>query len=497
MIILIIIGICIYALLGFLFWHIRPNSKAHSIYALCHDRKNKALSIIICIITILVCTLPMKASPVWNGEIPEHRNQYELMADSILNGHISFDYEVDEKLLSLENPYDPEARKESGVDYHWDHAFYKGKYYMYFGIVPVFLVFIPFKIITGISLTTYHATQLFVAIFIMGIFFLFRLLVKIFFKNMSRPVYLLSSAAFSLASVWYVVSAPALYCTAISSAFCLEIWSLFFFIKAAYETNTDKATVSFSALGALLGGLSFGCRPPVALANLIVIPLAVPIIKKIKKNYTIIFKLILIILPYLIIGASLMLYNYARFDNPFEFGQSYQLTVADQTSYGSIFDVKFKDMAIALYDTFLSSRAIIFCFGIVNYSLILPFSLISILNKKSIEKIKSNKLSFLIITIIVDILVIILSQVLFSPYYIIRYCCDFSWIISILCFVLIGIKFETARCPIKYSFITSIICVSVLVISIWLFFVPYDGNITSYYKDFGSKLITVFTLGVF
>ena len=32
-----------------------------------------------------------------------------------------------------------------------------------------------------------------------------------------------------------------------------------------------------------------------------------------------------------------MLYNYVRFDSPFEFGQSYQLTITDQSNYGNFF----------------------------------------------------------------------------------------------------------------------------------------------------------------
>ena len=76
----------------------------------------------------------MSLSPVWNGTIPGHRDQYERMAQSILNGHLYLEYEdVDPRLSEMENPYDPQARKELGIYYHWDHAFYNGKYYMYFG----------------------------------------------------------------------------------------------------------------------------------------------------------------------------------------------------------------------------------------------------------------------------------------------------------------------------------------------------------------------------
>ena len=111
------------------------------------NMKWKVITAITAIFTVLLCTLPMNLSPMWNGEIPEHRNQYELLADSMLNGHLYIDYDdIDENLLKMENPYDTDARKEQNVRVHWDNAFYNGHYYMYFGVAPVILTFIPYNI---------------------------------------------------------------------------------------------------------------------------------------------------------------------------------------------------------------------------------------------------------------------------------------------------------------------------------------------------------------
>ena len=93
---------------------------------------------------------------------------------------------------------------------------------MYFGVVPVFLLFLPFRLITGMSLTTYHATQVFVALFICGVFANFYMMSKRFFKKMTLGMYLMLASAFSIMSVWYSVDAPALYCTAITGALCME-----------------------------------------------------------------------------------------------------------------------------------------------------------------------------------------------------------------------------------------------------------------------------------
>ena len=162
----------------------------------------------------------------------KNKNQYELMADALLKGQIYLEYgDMDRRLLQMPNPYDTNARRALGVRYHWDHAFYKGRYYMYFGVVPVFLLFIPFKLITGASLTTYHATQVFVGMSIIGLFLFFRLLSKRFFPKLSFAVYLFLGAAVSVTSMVHCVAKPAMYMTAFSSAFCMEIWSVYFYVK--------------------------------------------------------------------------------------------------------------------------------------------------------------------------------------------------------------------------------------------------------------------------
>ena len=73
----------------------------------------KLLIIVLLTATILAAVLPMGLAPMWNGEKPGHRDQYERMAEALLNGRLDLDYgAVDPRLLALENPYDPEASDE-------------------------------------------------------------------------------------------------------------------------------------------------------------------------------------------------------------------------------------------------------------------------------------------------------------------------------------------------------------------------------------------------
>jgi hypothetical protein len=290
----------------------------------------KKIGIIISVIfTLLICTIPMGLSPEWNGKNMYHRNQYELLAESMLKGKVDIEYDsvFYDELSKMENPYDTEKRTEDNIQYKWDHAYYKGKYYMYFGVVPVIVTFLPYRLITGHSLNTYHATQIYVGIFIIGIFYLFYYLKNKTKSKISTIEYIIASIAVSLASIWYAVDYPALYTTAITSGLMFSILSIIMFMKCILD---DKKSIKYLILGSLFGALIFGCRPTIGFVNILFFPALLSVIKKEKREEKILITL-LSLLPYIIIAILLMLYNYVRFESVFEFGQTYQLTDSDQT----------------------------------------------------------------------------------------------------------------------------------------------------------------------
>lgn len=398
--------------------------------------------------TIAACVLPMGELPLWNGENPGHRNQYELMAEAILDGRVDFAYGDEEGLLKLENPYDPDERKESGVKFHWDHAFYDGHYYMYFGVVPVFLVFLPYRILTGSALTTFHATQFFAALSIAGIFVLFHLLAKLFFKKLPYSVYLGLSVAFSVMSVWYSSIEPALYCTAITSAIALEIWSLYFFIRAVWGEQQENRQILLAGIGAAFGALAFGCRPPIALANIVVIPILAVFLKQRQFSLKLLGKLALAALPYAVVVAALMCYNYVRFDDPFEFGQAYQLTVADQSQYGVTLNLQ------TLTNIVNQSLKYFFAVGTVQTafpyfkasSLFYNFPILLLcfaMFKSEVRRnMRQQKVLGLVAGLFVSVLVITAMDIMWTPYLLERYRMDIYFLMGIACFIVIGCWFN-------------------------------------------------------
>ena len=465
----------------------RPGSMMHQITMEHSSSAKRLLTILVALWTVAVCVLPMDQFPLWNGEIPGHRNQYELMAEAILDGRIDFAYGDEHTLADLENPYDPNERKEAGVYYHWDHAYYNGKYYMYFGIVPVFLVFLPYRVLIGSSLTTFHATQIFAAATILGIFALFHLLSKLFFKKLPYSVYLALSVAFSVMSVWYSAAEPALYCTAITAALALETWSLYFFVKAVWGEGSENRKIFLAGIGALLGALVFGCRPPIALANILVIPMLYAFIRQHKFTLKLLGKLALAALPYALVAVGLMLYNYARFEDPFQFGQAYQLTVADQSNYKFTLDATTILRIINNTSSNLFGRAdLTATFPYLKHGGVywnFPILLLTAAALKTTVRkdLRQRHLTPLLVGLLVTIVVITALDIMWTPYLLERYRMDIYFLAGIACFISVGLWLKHSTETVRNRISTVLMILSIVtVISSFLY---CCRTINVYYPD--------------
>ena len=69
---------------------------------------------------------------------------------------------------------------KKNVSYHWDRAFYNGKYYSYFGLAPLFMVYYPVYWLTGMLPTTAFAGFLLAAFAVVMIFAAIQGLMRLF-----------------------------------------------------------------------------------------------------------------------------------------------------------------------------------------------------------------------------------------------------------------------------------------------------------------------------
>lgn len=477
------------------FFFIWPNNKWHSLSMSEIGLKQRIIISITMLITILISVLPMPLSPYWNGteKAFADKQQYDRMGDALLQGRLYIDNgDIDPALEAMENPYVRKDRERLGIKYNWDEAYYNNHYYMYFGVVPTIVLFIPFKLLTGNALLTYQATQFFSSLTIIGLFYLFYILCRHYFPKFPFSLYLLLSSAFSILSIGYSIAAPALYCTAIVSGVCFMVWCIIYFFKAIWLEAGKSVNKIYLFAASLLGALAFGCRPPVGLANLIVF---VVIYQIIKTDYNTVKEkrklIVLTLFPYIVVGVMLMLYNYARFDNVFEFGQSYQLTLADQHMYRSFFErFNLKSMISGLYFSFYAINSITPHFPYIHFNGVFinfPILLLAakILSKDISTELNQKKLFLFSLCMFFLPFLITLFEIYWSPFLLERYHLDFYYLLCIVSFIGVAQWIEIIAKNKKQVlvFCLTILAFWVFVIEFLFFCIPYDGNFIAFHPE--------------
>ncbi len=300
-----------------------------------------------CMIFILIGTFNPAFLGYRNGEngfefVPlslRHHNQYDELAQAILDGKVYIDNnDIPQSLLDLKNPYDTGARSRaqqlSGDKYRWDVAFYNGHYYVYFGIVPLLLMYLPFRAILDAPFPSALGVILFACIFAIGVFKLLNLLVEKKFRNVSLGTYLLVALSFvNCCGAMFLVKRPDFYSVPIICAMAFVVWGIFFWLKG--KDATKKQNLYFT-LGSLCCALSVGCRPQSVLMCAVALPIFWSFFFKDKhiKSPKGIKNIVCLGIPFVVVACGIMFYNFIRFDSPFDFGSGYNLTTNDVTKRG-------------------------------------------------------------------------------------------------------------------------------------------------------------------
>ena len=467
-------------------------------------KEHKILLRAVVAVTIFVCVAPMGSSPYWRAGGGAPVPAYAVLADSLLGGKLSIGFPIDPKLLAMENPYDPLERMRIGVSYFHDFVFYGGKYYVYFGAVPALLLFLPYQWLTGLPLATYHSTQIFAAFAVALIFALFFLLCKGFFKKLPFSLYLAASVVFSLVSVSFAIMHGNQYSTAVVSGVCFEVWSLYFFVRAGWHGASARSRMRNLFWGSLCGALVFGCRPPIGLANIALIPVLSRLWPLVSESY---WKrgarFALALSPYLVIGVALMFYNYARFGNPLDFGVKYNMTHLDSTAYKIDFASSVNMFAKYLFalpglthqlhqsekeamvthsfgGAFLNYPVLLFVF------LFLSRSVRMFLRRHGIYMFASALFTAAFIIMVVDICA--------APWWVHeRNRLDFYFLLGIASFMAIGAYYEASTDVLKGHLAKFFPYIGLLtvVMMMLLLLAPFEYNITYIYQDFNASLVKI------
>lgn len=264
------------------------------------------------------------------------------LVDAFEAGQVSLEAPVDPGLLAMENPYDWSARSADNVSAQWDHVFYNGKYYSYYGIAPVVTLFLPYHLLTGHYFPTQFAVLLYGLIGVVFLTLTYLAYLRRFQRTLPCGMALGGLIVMQASSgIWYVVARTLFYEISIASGFaCVAVGA--YFLMTSNILSRGRISCPKLGLASFFLALAVLCRPTLAvycIAAVVMILLALPRAGKHpgvqlaagKQNAKRIAYLAWGAVPMLLLAGVQLWYNYARFDSPLDFGIQYSLTINDFT----------------------------------------------------------------------------------------------------------------------------------------------------------------------
>jgi hypothetical protein len=256
-----------------------------------------------------------------------YTDHYNLLLHGMLKGHLYLDVPVDPVMLSSPNPYDPKV----WVPHGWmiDTSFYHGKYYIYYGVVPLLVFLLPFRLITGGDLWLGTAAELSTVLAFLALVWLWLRIRRDYFPRASAVVVVGSIAALGFASALpSLARRPLMYEFAIASG-CLFATAMLHCVYSAL--SSQRRTAWMVAAGVFLG-LAFGSRPTYLLTMVAPALVLLHLLKADRPSLSSCLRLGPALRPALgfglgagVVGFGVLFYNYLRFSNFFDFGYNYLL----------------------------------------------------------------------------------------------------------------------------------------------------------------------------
>lgn len=321
-----------------LVWCLRPSSGIYA-WNWLKGQKRLAVSFLIMANTILFLFL-VRSNPAFLNPVWPYHEQYHQLAVSLSQGKVSIDVgsrEMITALEALENPYDYcERQSVSNVGNVWDTCYYQGKFYVYFGIVPVLVFYLPYYVIFGGTFPTWMGVFLSGVGIVSGMFYLLAQIRKRWFPQTPYSCYLLLSVIGGNSMNLFCAMLHAdFYYLPILMALCFSLWGLGAILSAADSWSRGKLhVIPKLTAGGLCLALTAGCRPQFLVGSFLIIPILASLFWKDRKTKQAAKNLLALAIPYIIVATGLMFYNYIRFGSMFDFGANYNLTTNDMTRRG-------------------------------------------------------------------------------------------------------------------------------------------------------------------
>jgi tetratricopeptide (TPR) repeat protein len=254
-------------------------------------------------------------------------NHYNLLVAGFRAGHLNLNKEAPSELGRLPDPYDPvtNSRYRLGSGLH-DMSYYRGKLYLYFGVTPALLLFWPWVALTGRYMFHHHAVAVFCMVGFLASAGLLRAIWRRYFPEIGIGVVTAGVLALGLAAgVPVLLQRAEFWEVAVSCGCAMSMLALAAIWRALHDPVRRGWWLAAASLAL---GLAVGARPFLLFGTaILLVPVGLAWSRPAATGRPRLpwAMLAAALLPLVLCGLGLLLYNHLRFDSPFEFGQRYQL----------------------------------------------------------------------------------------------------------------------------------------------------------------------------
>ena len=277
-----------------------------------------------------------------HGFVRDRRDPYGLLVRGYLKGQLHLDVAPDPRLKTLADPYEPAQNAPYRLP---DASYYHDRYYLYFGSVPAVVLMAPYELVTGRELPTGAATFVFACMGFLAACGVWLGMRAQWFPQSGVWLAPLGVLTLGLAThVLALVRRPGMWEMTISAGFGFTMLALF----AVHRAMIGRRPILCMLAAGFCLGLAVGSRPTCLLAAALLLP-PIWLAWRHPRPRAEWWRCVGAASVGLVVcGIGILVHNYARFGNPFEMGQLYQLS---NTKVGSmrLYDVAYMAHNLAVY----------------------------------------------------------------------------------------------------------------------------------------------------
>ncbi len=256
---------------------------------------------------------------------------YGMLMCAFNEGNLYLAIDPDEALVGLANPYDPSQRADAQCNVVYDCALYENHFYVYFGILPVIMVYFPFYWLTGRVPSEVFCSLVFALLAVLLIY----LAVITFARKYARKnnVFLLSLACMAVTAgsgVFLLLSSADRYHNVILSCVAMMAGALWMGYSACMDRISWRRGLKFGMCGLFFAFQGLARANTLVLTTVFLAPAFFGVLADGKATLVSRFRdAACFLLPALAGVLFILWYNFARFGSITEFGQAYQITTED------------------------------------------------------------------------------------------------------------------------------------------------------------------------